>query len=336
MNLGLSNMKDITTGAVRIENSAKGISFYRFTEQQQEAYKNRSDDFYMKSFSASGVKMRFRTNSETLYLKVDVEKGSSRSYFSFDVYVNGEKIDVLKNFSDKKLPLDYTKIDLPLGEYSKNFNLGAGEKDVCIYFPWSVKVTLKELAIDDNSFVTPLNSNKKLLCFGDSITQGYDALYPSNKYTTQLANMLEADEYNKAIGGEIFFPKLPTMMESFEPDYITVAYGTNDWNVCKKEHFCNHCREFFDNLTSNYQHAKIIAITPIWRKDCTEQRDFESFESIEKNIKSIAQDYENVVVITGFDFVNHDENFFADLRLHPNDEGLKQYFKNLAKQITTN
>ena len=28
----------------------------------------------------------------------------------------------------------------------------------------------------------------KLLCFGDSITQGYDALHPSNRYAAQLAD----------------------------------------------------------------------------------------------------------------------------------------------------
>ena len=70
---------------------------------------------------------------------------------------------------------------------------------------------------------------KRILCFGDSISQGYDALYPSNQYTPQLAKLLDAEEYNKAIGGEIFRPELALARDDFEPEYITVAYGTNDW-----------------------------------------------------------------------------------------------------------
>ena len=35
----------------------------------------------------------------------------------------------------------------------------------------------------------------------------------------------------------------------------------------------------------------------------------------------------------GIDFVEHDEKFYADLHLHPNEEGFKQYFKNLESVL---
>ena len=50
---------------------------------------------------------------------------------------------------------------------------------------------------------------------------------------------------------------------------------------------------------------------------------------IEKNAKP----YKNITVINGFDFVEQDESFFADLRLHPNDKGFESYFKALSKKI---
>lgn len=335
MHLHLSQIREITTGAVRVSENEEGIHFYRFTGQQEMLYKKRSDDFYMKTFSTSGICLQFRTNSENLFLRASVAPGSSRTYFSFDVFVDGEKVDNLDNFSDIELPRDYTKIAFSLGEVSKSFHIGGGEKDVCIYLPWSVNITLKDLEIDDNSFIKPIKPKKKMLCFGDSITQGYDALYPSRKYITRIARMLDAQEYNKAIGGEIFYPELAATREDFKPDYITVAYGTNDWNKCTQDEFQRNCREFFNNLTSNYPDVKVFAITPIWRKDFTEHREFGSFEKVEEIIRTITKDYENITVISGFDFVSHNENFYADLRLHPNDEGFEQYFKNLAKQITT-
>ena len=333
MNLNLSQIREITLGAVRIEEINNSIHFYRFTKQQEELYKKRSDDFYMKSFATSGVKLRFRTNSQTLFLRTEITRGSSRTYFAFDVFVNGVKIDTLNNFSDIDMPQNYTTLKLPHGEFSKEFNLGVGDKEVCIYFPWSVNAVVKELALDDDSFIKPIKPYKRMLCFGDSITQGYDALCPCNKYISKLADMLNAEEYNKAIGGEIFFPELAATREDFKPDYITVAYGSNDWNRCNEEEFICNCKEFFYNLNNSYPNSKIFAITPIWRKDMDESRVFGEFKNVAEDIQNQVAEFDNVSVIQGFEFVPQDENLFADLRLHPNDKGFEFYFENLATKI---
>ncbi len=333
MNLSFSQIKDITIGSVRIEENKDGISFYRFTEQQEELYKKRSDDFYMKTFSTSGVTMRFHTNSSSLFLKAEVAKGSSRTYFSFDVFVNGELLDTLNNYSDTNMPRDYTKAVYPLGEFSKRFDLGDGEKDVCIYFPWSVSVVLKQISLDNGCVIVPLIPSKKMLSFGDSISQGYDSLNPSSKYLTKLANLLDAEEINKAIGGEIFFPELAAAKENFAPDFITVAYGSNDWNKCTKEEFTHNCERFFCNLSKNYPNSKILVITPIWRKDLNEPRQFGEFKEVERFIHNQIKKYNNMTVVSGFEFVPFEEKYFADLRLHPNNDGFAHYYANLVNEI---
>ena len=208
MKLNLSQIRDITTGAVRIEKIDNAFHFYRFTKRQEELYENSNNSFYLKTFCTSGVKMRFRTNSELLFLNVDATRGSTRSYFAFEVFVNGEKIGDIKNFCESELARNYTVSEFPFGNFSKKFCLGTGEKEVLIYFPWSVKATIKELIIDDNSFIEPIKPSKKLLVFGDSITQGYDALYPVNRYISRIANMLDAEEYNKAIAVKFTFLNL--------------------------------------------------------------------------------------------------------------------------------
>lgn len=40
-----------------------------------------------------------------------------------------------------------------------------------------------------------------------------------------------------------------------------------------------------------------------------------------------------MVVIQGINFVEHKETLFADLRLHPNDEGFKQYFNSVMSKF---
>ena len=333
MKLNLSQIRTITTGAVRIEEIDSHIHFYRFTKQQEELYKNRSDDFYLKTFSTSGIQIRFSTNSKTLFLRTEITRGSSRTYFAFDVFVNGLKVDTLDNFSDMDIPQCYPPLKFPQGEFSKKFNLGEGDKEVCIYFPWSVCAVVKELVLDDDSFIVPRKPAKKMLCFGDSITQGYDALSPSNKYISRLANMLDAEEHNKAIGGEIFFPELPAVKEEFVPDYITVAYGTNDWSKCTAEEFAYNCKEFFYNLHNSYPSSKIFVITPIWRKDKNESRVFGKFEDVAGMIQQQAAKYGHISLIQGFEFVPQDENLYADLKLHPNDDGFDFYFEHLSQCV---
>ncbi len=51
MKLNLSQIKDITLGAVRIEEIDNRIHFYRFTKAQEELYKNRNANFYRKTFA---------------------------------------------------------------------------------------------------------------------------------------------------------------------------------------------------------------------------------------------------------------------------------------------
>ncbi len=333
MKLNLSQIKNITLGAVRIEEIDNCVHFYRFTKCQEELYKNRNLSFYNKTFATSGVKLRFRTNSQNIFLSVDTSSGSTRKYFCIEVFSNGKRVDAIKNFNDSEMVGDYTKMELPFGTYSKKFSLGTGNKEVCIYFPWSVKITLKELIIDDDSFIEPIKPGKKMLVFGDSITHGYDALYPSNKYITRIAEMLDAEEYNKAIGGEMYFPELAKSREDFDPDYILVSYGSNDWSKCTKETLMHNCKEFYRNLNSNYPNTKIFVITPIWRKDMNENRPGGEFMSVAETIENQAAEFSNISVIRGFDFVPQNEDLFADLRLHPNDKGFEYHFDSISNRI---
>lgn len=333
MKIGLDQIRSICMGAVRVEQTDTGVRLLRFTKEQEELYKATSADFYKKSFATSGIRLAFETDSPSLFMKVNVTQGSSRKYFSFDVSVNGNIISHLDNYSGVNLPRNYTTAVLPLGLYSKRFALGEGRKQVCIYFPWSVAVELQELSLEEPAEIVPVKRNKKLLAFGDSITQGYDALRPSNSYVSKLADMLHAEEINKGIGAEIFFPALAMARDNLDPDYITVAYGTNDWSKTTEDVFRNNCKAFYEALSRNYPNAKIFAITPIWRGDHSAQKVFGPFEKVPKVIKEIIDPYPNIHCINGYAFVPEEEDFFADLRLHPNDQGFRHYAENLYTQL---
>lgn len=333
MKLNLKQIKQITLGAVDIKEENGEFSFSRFTKEQQELYHVTNQDFYTKTFATSGVKFSFKTDSKNLFIKLKTSSSSSRKYFSVDVFVNKCPIGYIDNFSGLELMRDYTQQEFSQGEFSEKFKLGDGEKTVCVHLPWSSDATIEEISIDDNSFIEGVRPEKKLIAFGDSITHGYDALRPSNRYVARLADKLEAEEFNKGIGGEIFFPELSELKDSFVPDYITVAYGTNDWSHTDCEAFKHKAKLFFENLSKNYPQAKIFAITPIWRKDHNARKEFGAFETVEQYIREAVSEIKNIIVVSGYDLVPGDESYFADLRLHPNDDGFKYYAENLYEKI---
>ncbi len=334
MKLSFNQIKQITTGAVLVKEEDGMISLKRFTQEQEELYKVTNQDFYNKTFSTAGIKFLFKTDSKSLFLKLKTMISSSRKYFSVDIFVDGKPIGYIDNFSNIELPQNYTQMEFPFGDFSKKFWLGEGEKTVCVHLPWSVKTLIEEISIDDNAFVKGVKPKKKLLAYGDSITHGYDALRPSNRYISKLADKIGAEEFNKAIGGERFFPELAKLKDAFVPDYITVAYGTNDWNGIEMCTFKEKCKGFYENLIKNYPESKIFAITPIWRKDMNEERVFGAFEDVEKTIRECVKGIENITVISGFDFVPKDEKYYADLRLHPNDKGFESYAEHLYGAIS--
>lgn len=332
MKLELSQIRSITLGAEEVTCEADGFHFYRFNRQQMELYRETNEDFYRKCSATSGIKLQFSTDSETLKLDIAVSIASRRHYFSVDVFVDGVLLDCLDNLTDD-LPLDYTEVVLPLGEFSKDFVLGKGMKKVCVYLPWSACAVIKNMELDDNAQILPIKPKYKLLAFGDSITQGYDAQRPSNKYITRLAEAMDAEECNKGIGGAQFYPPMAEAEAGAAPDYIVVAYGTNDWCYSKREKFIAGSRAFYAALSNQYPQAKIFAMTPIWRADWEQEQQVGPFHDVEQIIRDAVKDLENVTVVRCFDMVPKNVDFYADLRLHPNDAGFAHYADNLYRAI---
>lgn len=320
MNLTYQQIASVVQGVARLEQKEDGIHLHRFTEAQEKPYD--VSNFHPRQYATAGVRMHFKTDSKTLYMKVLHSKGSSREFFSYDLLVDGKLTGMFKKETGEVF-----------GELEHTFELGNGIKDVCIHFPWSVCSVLQEVTLEDGSFIEPVKKDKKIIIFGDSITQGYDAMNPSNRYAAKLADALGAEEINKAIGGEKFCPWLSELKDDIDPDYILVAYGSNHWHRSTQEEFVEICDEFYKNLVANYPNTKIFAATPIWRKDRTDITHFDSFEQIGELIEDVVKKYDNITCISGRHFVPEDEALFADLYLHPNDAGFKYHAEAIINAI---
>ena len=334
MKLTIEQIQAITTGAVSLEQEEKGIRFYRFNREQRTLHQPRVRFLEEKMLSTAGIQLFFRTDSSTLFLRATVAKGSANNHFSFDLFVNGKYVESMENFSYLGT---YARIDqapCELGTYEKTFILGSGVKDICLHFPWSVATVVEEIALEDGASLSPIAPAKKLLVYGDSATQGNTTCYTCNHYIPRLAQAMNVQVRNKAIAGTTTFPEMAQLESPYDPDYVLVAYGSNDWDRHEEAFFVENYRSMMQTIADKYPRAQVFVISPIWRGDQeTRERKMGALSTIEKNILAITEDFPNVTVIPGIDLVPHDLKYYADSGLHPNDEGYGLYFQNLWPKI---
>ena len=339
MDLTLEQLRSITLGAVWIRQQEKGIVFSRFTDEQLALYDNTTipyqENFHNTIRYNAGIRLSFRTNSRSLYIAGYFYKEREvRRHFSVDVMVDGKYLDSLDNFTLEPLHGRYIDEQYEMGDYEKTFDLGQGEKTVCVHFPWSIMPVFRHIALDDGASLTPLIPAKKLLVYGDSITHGNTVRYSCNHYIPRLARAMDVQVRNKAIAGTTTFPEIVRLESPYDPDYVLVAYGSNDWDRHEEAFFAEKYREMMQAIAEKYPQAQVFVISPIWRADQdTHARRMGPLCAIEANILAISEGFPNVTVIPGMDLVPHDLQYYADAGLHPNDAGYEFYFQNLWPKI---
>lgn len=314
MTLTTTELTALAHGAVRFEVSEDGfVSFFRFTEKQEAYYRETNPDFYKKTFATSNIRIEFLTDADEISFAYRTKKASSRRFCFIDLFVDGVMI------------AHHGENDCEDTAGTATFALPAGTHTVTIYLPGLFGLELGNLTLSDGATVTPVAKSRKMLIFGDSITQGYDAVYPSQSYANLIADMLHATAVNQGIGGEIFNPGLIDGEVGFTPDIITVAYGTNDYSKRTRADMTAAANEFYRRLREAFPTARIFALLPIWRGDTkTKVSAVGSFEEAKAIVRAAAE-AAGATVLDGNTFVPHLPEFFSDKYLHPNDFGFKFY-----------
>jgi len=322
MKLDFDRIAQFIQGAEAIVHKDDCIVPHRFTAAEMHAFDGNAD-FRRKSYAASCVRMAFSTDATGFTMAYHVVKGSSRTFYYFDVYVNGVMVQHSGHESFVECP-----------DNELHVTLDGKPNTVVIYFPCLSEIDIKSFDIEGGHVIAPAVRIRTLFCYGDSITQGYDARYPSLAYANQLGDALYAEVFNKAIGGDVFNPALVTATGPHKPDIITVAYGTNDWSHKNtKETFFAQMNGFYTNLYNLYPDVPVFAILPIWRRDHDRVTDIGTFDELRGYLTEAVKPYANFRLLDGYQYVPHLEEAFSDKYLHPNDFGFEFYAKNLIAEI---
>ena len=321
--MNIEFIRDITHGAYNIYAEKDTVFFERFTKKQKSVY-DINDGLRARAACASGICFDFETDSSYVEISFEILK-RARDFGYFDLYIDGNFTESIGK--DKADSNGCVTFNIP-----KN---GEDKHRVTVYLPHLSELGITGFEAEENAKIKPIKKeNKLLLCLGDSITQGMDAKFPSSAYPVQIARELKMELLNQSVGGYVYRSESLDKELHVSPDMIIVAYGTNDWNLCKDRAALQMgIDDYFGALTAIYDPKIIHVITPIWRFDINKPNAV-SFEELSEIIKESALKHGIANIINGMNLLPHDLKFYAgDTNIHPGDLGFMHYSKNLMKYL---
>ena len=314
MTLNFDDIKRAARGAVFFREKGGLLYFERFSEEQKAYYESVCERFFVRTRATTSVILDFVTDADSMTLAYEMGRLNMVvcDFMFFDVWEDGIMTSHLGAYSRERLA------------EALNIPLRPGKKRVRIFFPNAFDMSIRELTLNGATLFSPSERGRRVLIHGDSITQGYDAHYPSLAFANTLIRDLDLDAINQAVGGEIFRPGMIGTKALLDADAVLVAYGTNDWYGGIEE---ERVREFFKRLRALYPEAPIFYISPIWLAEWDKKYLGVSFSEATALLKSIAKS-EGAIVIDGDEIMPKVAEMYTDGE-HPSDLGFQMYAKSL-------
>lgn len=313
MKLSMDEVKSVLFGAVEIEMEDGGVIFpHKCTKKQWDAWAGtNNENRTIGAQTTTGIRLDFHTDSE--YFEVTTVWGNK-----FSLLLNGEKAEHW-----------FPKCE----RHTYRVKLPEGENRVTFLFPNHSRGKITDVTLSDGASLIPHTYDSTIMFFGDSITQGWNSAWDCQSFAWRVSLALNADCLINGIGGAVFLPESIDEIP-FRPDRIIVAYGTNDFGGFYREYevFTAACEETLRRIQKLNPQSEIFVLTPIWRADMDVVKPVGTFEQIRQAIADIATNL-GMKVIDGFELVPHETKWFADEKVHPNDEGFRLYAENLMERM---
>ena len=260
--------------------------------------------------ASAGVCLGFRTDAEELIVPFRLGPGSSQDFYSFELYTDGVLAGSTAGLLSKT----------PSG--ALQFSLPEGSKDLLLCLPNLERTFLSGAKLKGASFAVPLPGKKRLLCLGDSITQGYLAHTHSSCYASRLARLLDAELLNQGVGAECFRAETLDSGLPFRPDLVTIAFGTNDWSTRTPDVFALEAEKYLEEAARLFAGSRIAVITPLFRTDEGRHSSFPDWPlaKARKTLEEIVSRTPGLTLIPGETLLPKDASLLED-HVHPNDKG---------------
>ncbi len=300
------------------------LHFKRFTDSQLEVYKAASQGWFERANASASVTFDFVTDSDYIAMKVKLHSGSSENSFSFDLCIDG---------------ILYEHREMDRGARAVvGFDLPKGEHRVTIYFPWTKETVVEEVHLTDGACIEEVKKRAKWLILGDSLTQGEAAKLTSLTAVNSAARVLDLEVVNQGVGGYRFDAEtLDESIVSYEPDILTVTYGSNDYTIYDyEEDFRRHASEYIEKLVTLFPSTPIIGVLPLYRFDQKTQIKQKycayTLNDARRILKELYQKYDNITVLEEAGIPRVPEMYQDDC-VHLNELGFSFYANALEKRM---
>ena len=219
------------------------------------AYPRLSEILAELSRHNSGGFLRFRTNSNLLYLEGELLSCNDMNHFprvgvsGLDVYCDGSYMTSVSGAGEQLI----LRAEIPLPK--------DGMRDILIYFPLYnglkyLKIGIQEQAVLEKA--QPMTYEKPVVFYGSSITQGGCASRPGNCYTNLLSRWLDTKIINLGFSGNA---KGETeMAERIAEIDMSVFVMDYDYNSVTEELARNHY-PFYRIIREKHPELPIIMIS---------------------------------------------------------------------------
>jgi len=186
-------------------------------------------------------------------------------------------------------------------------------------------------------------STLKLVCIGDSLTEGY-GIEEANRWSTLLESDFNIEIINSGISGDTtggMLARFQHMVINHQPTHVIIMGGTNDiWmNIAPEQILANLLA-----MTRHARHHNIVPIigipTPCYGEEMSAANSFfldqqamvHKISDFQTKLKQLIQEDERL-------FIDFSENMPASLfledRVHPNTEGHICMYKNAKQNLET-
>ncbi len=277
----------------------------------------------------AGGRVRFATNSKEIAIKAQMHSICRFPHFTlagsagFDIYIEKDGEDIYyKTFMP---PYDITdgyesKIVFPTAEMRK----------ITINFPLYSGVNKLYIGLCENSIserAEDYKTEKPIVFYGSSITQGGCASRPGNSYEAIFSRVLNCNYINLGFSGSARGEdEIAQYIKGIEMSAFVYDY---DYNAPNAEHLKKTHKRMFDTVRKAQSNLPILILSrPKFHLTEDDEKCFEIIKETYESAKNGGD--KNVFFLSGKDLIGEEiaEIFSVD-DCHPNDCG----FMSMAKEI---
>lgn len=316
----------IFKGAVRVDKNGGVYTPYRLTNAQLERYAKKPLCPFSKA--SAGIKMEFITDRDEIsfgYLYKCVWTHFDGNVPTFDIYADG----VLQKIANIEMNKPNERL------YIKTRLCGGGEKCVTVYFPHNAFVSVFD--IDIGNFKCVPERKRRLLVYGDSVSQGLMGNTSSISYVENYARFFDMDVLNLSVGGEVFDEEAIDENLCYLPTDVIVALGINDAAmIADFDVIGENIKKYLAKINRIYKKCFVTVIAPTVQLTwlCEDKAEHKILDSIRNLLFAQCEKY-GFFFADGRKLLPADRRFYTD-DTHPNDSGFSQYALNLIKEQIKN